>query len=256
MSAKGGQGQSDVTEWKVRGISAACAVSLRIFHHKWGARYRYLHFDLHAGCGINEQVGCIGSPLAFLGQARVDGVNNYGAHFCEIDDGRVRQLLAQPQVSGDSRVAVHHGDNRFLLPAIPRIIRDYYHENPAVAQGTVLADPNNHNMPIDELAELARECPRLDLIINWPACAAKRAGRKTALNDLLSRLGRKHWLIRELVGPWEFTLLVGRNFYTGDHKTLGFYQLSSLKGQHILATAITTKDDRKGQSGQLDAFEN
>jgi hypothetical protein len=253
MSRVDGQGQSLATELKERGIGAALSVSLSIFGSKFNStRFRYLHFDLHAGSGVNEEVGCIGSPLVYLGTARAKGIQNYAAHFCELDDDRVRKLLGQPEVSGDRRVFVHHGDNRGLMLAIPQIIRDAHKENPAYAVGSILADPNSTEMSLDELEFAAEECKRLDLIINWNATAYKRMQRGQYLLEVLEKLRRHraHWLIRRPIGAWNFTLLVGRNVKASEHRAMDFYDLDNSFGQHFMRLATLSEKQRSVLSGQ------
>ena len=159
-----GQGQSDLaTEAKVRGLSYALAINLRIYAQKFAAtKFRYWHFDLNAGSGFNDQVGCIGSPLTFLAQAAQIGVERYFAGFCDIDADRVKALLSRPEVSNDERAFVFHGDNAALVGAIPSIIADRG-ERVEYALGTVVSDDNATGVPVAELAKLARiwssRCP-------------------------------------------------------------------------------------------------
>lgn len=246
------QGQGDWTEHKQRGIGAACAVSLSIFRAKFGAsRWRYWHFDLNAGTGHNEQAGCIGSPIAFLRQAASSGVGNFQAHFVDIQASSCAQLLARPELENEPRAFVHHGDNREFVYAIPEILRRYG-ENPLHSIGTVLVDPNDSRVPLNELERLSRLCPKLDLIINWNSTAPKRVNGQFEKNGIgepvptlaecIERAGKKSWLIREPIGGAHgFTLLIGRNIPVSDHKVMGFHRLESEKGQSIFELCHYTR---------------
>lgn len=252
MSAKDGQGQSSTTDAKERGIGAALSVSMDAFTKIRGfQRFRYLHFDLNAGCGINDEVGCDGSPLVFLERIRAKRIDGFAAHFCEIDKERISQLIQRPELHDDDRIVLHHGNNRGLLPAVPEIIRAY-RENPEFAAGSILADPNSTDIPIAELIDVSESCPRLDLFINWNATAFKRLGRGKYLVEALNALKphRAHWLIRKPLGNWHFTMLIGRNFKAGEHRAMGFYDLESDFGQYHLRVATETAEEIKATSGQ------
>jgi three-Cys-motif partner protein len=257
------QGQSEaVTEAKERGISAACTINLKIFsgfirkHAKtWaGDRACYMHFDLNAGSGMNDKVGCIGSPLAFLGAARACGVERYRAFFCDIDRSAVRQLLRRTAIAEDPRSFVMHGDNASLCDAIPRIVRDIGGENPGRAIGSILVDPNGTDVPVAGLAWVAEQCPQLDIFINVAAAALKRnRAQSVAISDLLMAVQKDHWLIREPIGQWQWVMLHGRNLEIREHRALGFYDLRSRKGEEIFEVCEFTREQRHAfRNQQLD----
>lgn len=246
------QGQGDSTEFKERGLSAAFWVNLTIFQRGFGqaGRFRYFHFDLNAGGGFNEQAGCIGSPLAFLQATRSANCERFFAGFVDIDKAKVRSLLARPELQRPD-CFMFHGDNRGFIGQIPDLIRAYG-ENPRQAIGTVLSDPNGIEVPLEELAWLSGECPKLDLVINWNSTSVKRTmgvfGRGTRLTDALPVLRKKHWLIRMPLTIHQFTLLIGRNIPTGEHRRLGLYHLNSPPGVSILNRCSYTAEERKGGS--------
>jgi hypothetical protein len=259
------QGQGDWTEHKQRGIGAACAVSLSIFRAKFGAsRWRYWHFDLNAGTGFNDQAHCIGSPIAFLRQASACGVGNFQAHFVDIQATSCAQLMIRPELVNEPRAFVHHGDNREFVLAIPEILRRY-RDKASYAMGTVLVDPNDSRVPLAELETLSKQCPRLDLIINWNSTAPKRVNGAAAkgladpmptLAEVIERSGKSSWLIREPIGGAHgFTLLVGRNCRVGDHKVMGFHHLDSPKGRAIFEDCHFTRaqlaDIARGRQASL-----
>ena len=257
-----GQGQSITTEWKERGISAACTIGLRIFKAtvqgkaRFGIdRFRYFHFDLNAGGGFNTEANCIGSPVAFMRAAHAQQIDRVAVHLCDWDEAAIRSLLANPEIGQDERCRIHHGDNRGLVPAIPNILR-MYGEKPQFAIGSVLADPNGTDIPVEELAALSTLAPRLDFIINVNATAFKRCQRGGEIPDLIQQLNKKHWLIRRPTSRHHFTLLVGRNIPTGDHAALGFFNLSTDIGQHLLRQASLNRTQIEARNTQLDAFKD
>lgn len=238
------QGQSgDATEIKQRGLSFAFRIGMVVAknHPADG----YFHFDLHAGSGYNEEADCIGSPLAFLSEARRAGCATYFAGFCDRDSAQIKTLLNRPEIDHD-RCRLFHGDNAELLQMVPDIIRLYGKRKTAF--GSVLSDPNGAEVPIDGLAWLARECPRIDIILHWNSTVVKRlrGGIKPdqmSLADAICHIKKSSWLIREPVGKHQFTMLIGRNFRFDDWKSFGFYHLDSPKGQDILQRCSSAKHE-------------
>lgn len=254
-----GQGQSDSTEAKERGLSAAFAVNLKIFKARFGdiPRFRYFHFDLNSGCGHNEIAHCIGSPLAFLQAAELVGVERFFAGFVDNKKDVITKLIALPELQ-DERCFAFHGDNSEFIDAIPDII-SATGESPEFAFGTVLCDPNGAEIPVAKLAVLSRICKTLDIFVNWNSAGYKRQeGRKGNLLDAIETVDKKHWVIRDVIGRHQWTLLLGRNYPVGDHKALGFYHLQSPKGQEILRKCHHTRAFLESEAieNQGDLFSN
>ncbi|MCU0246153.1 MAG: hypothetical protein MUC42_06250 [Bryobacter sp.] len=247
-----GQGQSAATEAKERGLGAAFATNLRIFNARFGNDRRaiYMHFDLNCGSGTNEEVGCDGSPIAFLHAARRSDVHRYMASFVDRDTKAVNELLARKEIAEDDRCFVLHGDNGEYIETIPGIIRGRG-ERPEFAIGSVLCDPNGTDVPVPRLARLSGTCPRLDIFINWNSAAYKRQrGAKGTLREAIETIGKKHWLIRAPIGIHQFTVLIGRNVATNDHKSEGFHHLNSEHGQYILDRCNLTKTEFEETAGR------
>lgn len=245
-TSKEPQGQSgEATNLKELGFRATFAINLRIFVNRWGrdTRYRYFHFDLNAGSGYNQIAGCEGSPISFAQGAAREGCERFHASFVDLNKECVERLLAKPEMH-DKRCFVHHGNNAVFAECIPSIIA-HYGERPHYAIGTVLCDPNGTEIPLAGLEWLSAQCQKLDFIINFNATATKRsigAGYgHVSLLESLSRLGKKHWLIREPIGRHQWTMLVGRNYRVNDYAALGFYHLDSDQGMDHLARAHLTK---------------
>lgn len=240
-----GQGQSDATEAKERGLGAAFSTNLRIFGSRFGSNPRaiYMHFDLNCGSGTNEEVGCDGSPIAFLHAAKRAEVQRFMASFVDRDTKAVKELLVHSAVAGDDRCFVHHGDNAEYIDAIPDIIRGR-RERPEWAIGSVLCDPNGTDIPVVKLSQLAVACPRLDVFLNWNSAAYKRQrGSKGTLAEAVEAIGKKHWLIRAPIGIHQFTVLIGRNVSVNDHKAEGFYHLESEHGRAIFDRCNLTRSE-------------
>lgn len=249
------QGQSLVTEDKARGFGKAFAINLRIFQSRFADKSwaRYFHFDLNAGSGYNDEADCIGSPLAFLSAVHRLEVTNYRAFFVDISRDAVSELLKRPEIASDERSFVMHGDNAEFVRAIPSII-EAAGDKAHMAIGSVLVDDNGTGIPIHELAALAAVCPRLDLFINITATGLKRAfqTRQLRLTDIITGIEKQHWLIREPLGQFQWTMLLGRNVQVNDHRAEGFYHLESKQGQQALERCNYTAAElreryRKGQ---------
>lgn len=231
------QGQSDSTEFKERGLQAAFTINLRVFCDKFKDRYTYWHFDLNSGCGYNNEVGCIGSPLAFLRAADSFPGLHYMAAFCDKDADALNALMQRKEVKGNDQAFCFHGDNASLIDAIPTLI-EQRGERSDYAMGLVLSDPNGFETPLDELAELGKRCPRLDVVLHWNS-RIRRLYRGqnwdfVDVDEAIEMIGKRHWLIRKPMGAHQWTVLIGRNMRIGEHRALGFHHLDSDIGRHIL----------------------
>jgi three-Cys-motif partner protein len=242
------QGQSRDTEWKLRGIKAALRINLTICaEHQWCRRQPYNHFDLNAGCGWNHDVnppdGVMGSPLAYWEAAEEsDHPRAYG-DFVELDPDRAAELGERPVIRGNRRAVVHNCDNAEFCERIPSIIRSRG-VTLEFAHGTIIVDPNGPTgIPWEPLARVLKQCPRLDVIVNWCGTGAKRLPdgheAKVAITDIPYLLGKRHWLVRRNVGPFQWSLLIGRNFKIRDYPGLGFFHWDSARGQAVVETLST-----------------
>lgn len=245
MAKHRGQGQShDSTEMKERGIASAISINLRIFKSKYKPWATYQHFDLNAGSGMNDQVNCIGSPLAFIQSVDNLGISNYRAYFTDIDHDTIEKLHTYPEMKREN-CFLFHGDNESLITAIPDLIR-LTDKKLKYAIGSVLVDPNGSEVNVDALSWLSKQCPRLDFIINWNSVIFKRLqGAHGTLCSAIKSLDKKHWLIRKPSGGHQFILIVGRNMRIGEDKKNGFYHLNSDLGQEIFHTCNLTKAEDK-----------
>ena len=230
------QGQSDSTEDKERGLEAAFTINMRVFHAKFGNRYPYWHFDLNSGNGWNDKVNCIGSPLAFLRAASRFDALQYFSMFCDKDGQAIKTLLARPEIATNPQAFCFHGDNASLIEAIPYMIR-HARERADMAMGMVLSDPNGFETPLDELADLAKKCPKIDFAIHWNSRIRKlyrgQGWDFVDIDEAINKLDKQHWLIRNPLGAHQWTVLIGRNTRLNDHRAMGYHHLESDMGQHI-----------------------
>jgi len=237
------QGQSELaTEAKERGFSAALAINFTVFQSITNVPHAsYQHFDLNAGCGMNDKVGVIGSPLVFQYEAIARGLRRYDAYFCDHSIDAITELSGRIMPTATGRMHVIHADNAEFCEHIPRLIHESG-EREKYALGSIFIDPNGASIPIDAVANVARLCPRLDVFICLAATALKRAAgyQVPSILDILHKIPKHHWLIRTPIGKWQWTMLLGRNFAVGEHRALGFYDLNSEPGREILAKCHLT----------------
>jgi three-Cys-motif partner protein len=251
-SSRGGQGQSRDTEHKQRGIRHVLITNLKICASSRFLKWRpYYHFDLFAGCGWNHQYDVIGSPLAFWEAVEETGHPRPIAHFVDINAKSVAELRARPEMLGRQNCFVHHMDNAEFIRTIPRIIRgDGVRLDQAV--GTILLDPNGPTeMDYDAIADVLHQCPMLDVIYNFCGTGTKRLPdghmKKIVITDIPDLFHKKHWLIRQNIGDWQWSLLIGRNYRVGDHQSQGFHHWDSERGQHFVRTLATTRREQREQ---------
>lgn len=199
------QGQSCSTSFKEYRLRGMFEINSNIIRSK-GWRYHY--YDMNAGCGFNETANCIGSPLEFLEAMRRTRNTNFRAHFIDHDAEKILDLEKYVLAGGydmDSCV-FHHGDNSEMVEYITQDGAQF---------GTILYDPNNNAFPREDMAEIARRFPKLDLCVSYFATAAKRAGcqpdRAWNFMDYLSNL-KPHWMVGKPVGKWQNMIFKGFGF--------------------------------------------
>jgi hypothetical protein len=247
------QGQSSVvTEAKERGLSSTFQSNLWVFRRLKNrlskSRFKYFHFDLNCGSGWNEDVGCIGSPLAFVNAATTVDVNSFYAGFCDNNREFISKLSSLAEIGIDERCHCFNEDNAIFVKKIRDIIVENG-ENPDKVIGMILSDPNGTQIPIDSLSELSLDIPRLDIAIHWNSAAFKRVRGafgvdRPTLELALSKIKKDRWLIRKPIGGWQWTMLIGRN-YNSKEKIEGFYDLDSSSGQSIFAKCNYTAEQFK-----------
>lgn len=252
------QGQSSATLDKERHLASALSISMRILSGKFAGRgYRYWHFDANAGCGWNDEVDVIGSPIVFhrVADQYLIGMDRE-AFFCDLNSNAIKQLelRLQNESRESQRSFLFPYDNEEVLEVFAEYIRKSG-ERKEYATGSVIVDPNGYwyrdkngqGAPIKALTEFTKEFPRIDVILNLNTRAYKlqRSHEHNVMRpaDVLASLNKSDWLVKRThTGHNEYLLAVGRNFPTGSH--LQFCKLSSDGGRHIM-TMI--EGDRQGK---------
>jgi hypothetical protein len=218
------QGQSRFTANKIAGFGAFFTQNMAIVKTAIGSA-SYFHFDLNAGCGVNERSGCIGSPLAFREAAIKAGMPEAFCFCCEVDAGAAIEL--QKRTEDDERTFVTIGRNQDFVEMIPEIIAQHG-SDPQKAYGSILIDPNDHRrdaIPYEGLRRVASECPKVDVLFNFPQLAIKRVWFAVAkgtldescasdcvdIDDLPAVIGKRHLWIRQVPELGNFAMVVGRN---------------------------------------------
>jgi hypothetical protein len=232
-----GQGQSRITPIKEAGFEAIIrlnALLVRNVMRKYQLNDPYWHFDLNAGCGTNSKCGTDGSPIIAV-RSLEELMPHHYAFFVDNDRAAVAGLLQRDELKPEKHFVIE-GDNKDFSGSIPELIRA---RQPRYkwAFGTIYSDPNGTDVPLDALAGVAEECPRLDVLINTAVNCFKRNGSDFPIEDLPTVLRKTHWLVRrhDASDPWQWIMLLGRNFDGGDYKRLGFVKLDSVEGRAIVA---------------------
>lgn len=249
-------GQSDVTPGKQDGLGKLLAQHLATCKRIM-AKYRWCHqvyhyIDMNAGCGWNEHIDCVGSPLVFLemaGRAEIP----YRAWFIELEPSNALYLQSRAPASA-AQYEIRIGDNKEHLPEIVGRI-------PKQSLGMIYTDPNG--LPdFDLLAAVSRlpGCEKMDVLIRYTACAHKRNLRvkPERLVECLGRINKKHWMVREIErgDRWQWTFLLGMNWCgMKDWKRAGFYWAHSDDGQTILERLNYTNSElAERRQPQLPAY--
>jgi len=246
MTVTHGIGQSAATPTKQVGLQLILEQHLAtvraIFAKHRGARWLtpvYQYIDANAGCGYNEDVGCIGSPLVF--QSAVDrvAVSHY-ATLIEIDAGNT--LLLRETLGNYNHHQIITGNNAEIVP-------DIVHRLPRNSYGVLYTDPNG--IPDFEMLAGAARDPKLrrvDILIRCAASAVKRNlwQGEARLLEHLSAINKQFWIVREpeRSDKWQWTFLLGMNWdglrVMARH---GFHYAHSDRGREILHRLNYTNDE-------------
>lgn len=241
------QGQSSATIDKERCIGSALAIGMSIANAKFKG-FRYWHFDANSGSGWNHAAGVAGSPLVFhsVANERLTCMRRE-AFFCDMNSSSITALSEKLEKLNCENSYCLLGDNEDALLVFEERIRST-ERNPAFAVGSVIADPNGYwfrnakgeGAPVRALTQFTSKFPKIDVILNLNARTYKlqRAQGHDVMppRDVFASLNKAHWLVRRTqCGGDQFLLAVGRNVATGDHKALGFHDVMSEAGRHIMS---------------------
>lgn len=241
MPIEGSVGQSDYTAIKQRHFAAIIKTHLQVAkgimsrnkYPNWIEPY-YLYVDLYAGCGNNLD-DVPGSPVIFFDQAKKVDVNGYAVF---VEENEYSAELLEDKIKN-----IKTCNYKLITDDNANIVKQMV-ENPPDKKclGLAYLDPNgipNFNA-IKELSHL-KQYDKFDFLINCPATAIKRSlgnGFCDDSNRLISELvgiNKNYWIIREPIGRWQWTFLIGTNWESfPKFKNLGFHPLSSNKGREIV----------------------
>lgn len=261
------QGQSAATPGKELALSRLLGWNMRLVKNiadKWGKAPHYFHIDLHAGCGYNamrktqdSRSGTTGSPIVFLMSAEGMGIP-YSALFIEMNQESALCLAENRRVYPDRDAYVICGQNESVLEAVPYWIRSNG-VAPSKAFGSVFIDPNGPTeIPWYALAQVLKQCERLDVIFNFPAGGMKRIPddheARIGIDEVPRWLNKAHWIVEKAPrSVHQFILLMGRNYEFGDYRSVGFVKMHSPEGRFVIATVSKTAAERQAEI-QLSLF--
>jgi len=261
---RNGYGSSEQTREKLECFDKLITMHLRIGDAlcKPG-KDRYLYVDMNAGPGVVPDMGIYGSPLLFLNA--VPPTLSYDAFFIENHPGRAQSLTQAVAAYGDDErfdphVSICRGDHLAIAPRIVATQR-------GTPVGMVYHDPNGEPS-FDTLIAMSHlpQAHRLDFVIYFGATSIKRANgmrqvkaladpnmyiesRVTPLVESLSRIAKRHWIVQQPLGKWNWTYVIGTNW--ADFPTwrkAGFHAVNTEQGQEILDRLTSTKEERAARS--------
>ena len=213
----------------------------------------YTHFDLNAGCGVNEQAGSDpipGSPLDFAQIAQGMGIRAEG-YFFESDPkaaAALDQRLAEYR-SPLLRLDVVRGDH--LEPAFPLLSEIAYGK---LRYGLVYSDPNGADTPFGLLAAFAEKLPCVDILCSINATARKRARMSPVhdsekfppLAECMAQIPKRHCLIRHPHSRHQWILALFSNWRRFvDAPAAGFADARSETGRAWLDLATYCESECK-----------
>lgn len=217
-------------------IGEHLAIVRKIFwRHAW-ASTNYLYFDMNAGPGKTETYGD-GSPLIFLQEAHKRDIR-YEAAFFE-KEPEFRTLLDQNIKNMTNRNGwTIMGPHEEMEPDFFRAWHDLYEAMERKKWfGMLYHDPNG--FPSFDILKrfAASECFQfVDIMTHISGTTIKRCKEqgKGRLSEHLFGINKKHWLIREPVGTWQWSFLVGTNWKDfPKFVDLRFQPLDSAAGMRI-----------------------
>lgn len=216
-----------------------------IDRNSWAQR-AYHFIDLTAGPG--EVAGIEGSPLIFIREAaRLE--RPYWGWFCEQDDQSAAELQQRLLDEGPigERAQVFAYDNALAVPEIAEWLRSVN----GAPFGLIYADPNGTWVPVTVIAELVREFPRLDVLLNVSAANYKRFEhcdlvKGPPLFEHLDQIGKRY---RFLSTPrhrhqWTFILLTNWSGFKEIEK-IGLYDERTDRGEAVRNDLEFTTEERK-----------
>lgn len=239
MTITDGVGQSEYTQVKEDHYASILGwqvnVAIKAMHNQYKPWHKtYLLIDATAGSGILE--GDIeGSPLRALRVMDAKGID-YRAVFVEQDLTACASLHSA--LFGRKRSEVRNTPYQ-------QIIGEFCKQPDPLQLGVLYIDPNG-TPDFEALKQFAGSFPAMEVLISVTANGVKRAGKTDAdLGEWIKRIGKRHWLIRELYTKWQWTFLFGSNYpgFSKPYERIGLYPTTSETGRMYLDRASLSKEE-------------
>lgn len=205
------------------------------------AQQTYFYWDLNSGPGIDDQRR-VGSPIEFITLAD-EAELKYQAYFFEQNPKHAARLK---ELVSDNAIVVE-GDHNDTLPQLLAAIG-----GTGNAYGLMYADPTGKIPPFDLIGEVTshKQFARIDQLIYVSSANIKRGlmahpGSIRRLNEYLTLINKKFWIIREPQAKHQWTFLLGTNWTDfPEFEAIGFYRMDTERGKEILHRLSTTNKER------------
>ena len=208
----------------------------------WASQdYRY--FDMFGGPGIIHENGetIYGSPVIFLNTIREFSL----PYLADIVEQDMITFLDLQAIINSPLVRLHNGDSQTVYKRFLSPNKKQY--------GLLYLDPDMSEDGFDLSFTIAKDFstyyPMMDILFYISANNIKRiAGVKNTpdLQERLSPISKKHWVIRTLKTKFQYTFLIGTNFiapFVWSNKE--FYSIQSPEGKAIFDKANFTREELK-----------
>lgn len=200
----------------------------------------YYYVDMTAGPGVYKDEdgrAIVGSPV-IARMALTDANVKYRMYLVERDSSvfdTLKSWFSEEAIPRASEQYLCFGDAEELVPAI-RFADQYKH------YGLVYADTTAQIPPFETFRRLgqSRQYDNMDFIMTYAAASHKRQIKSSLckteerLPELLGRINKKFWLIREPYGKHQWTFLIGTNWADFPRwNKRGFYGITNKRGNEI-----------------------
>ena len=254
MPINGSVGQSDYTKVKQHHFSVIVSTFLTaakgmLTRNRGDHEQYFLYVDLYAGSGENMD-NVPGSPIIFHEAAKKAQICTLPI-LVEENEYSVKQLQDKLFSVGANYFKIKNTNNEdFVEMMIKQPVRKSTY-------GLVYLDPNGiPNFELLRRLSEVRQYYKLDFLINCPATAIKRAignvkcKQQSRLFEELKTIKKTNWMIREPIGKWQWTFIIGTNWNDPPQfKKHKFWPIDSAEGQKIVKYLSYNKQE-------LDAMEN
>jgi len=209
----------------------------------------YYYFDMTAGAGLyqdDKRHWIVGSPIRTVKYLHDKGMNYYACLY-EISERNAKHLeiFLNPFINNDS-ITIINADFKEILKC--------RFEGNQPRYGLVYCDTNATIPPFDLFDKLClnKAYRYIDILFTYAAASHKRQLKAPGclvddrrLPEILSKINKKFWLIREPTGRHQWTFLIGTNWANFPvWNKQNFYGITTSKGKEIYQRICYTKDER------------